>query len=98
MKTIINSEKIPIKGNKDSFMSCSHGTGRKMGRNEAIRKLNFEEEKKKLDEQGIIHAIRNQCDLEEASGAYKEIYVVMKNQSDLVEILIELQSLAVIKG
>jgi tRNA-splicing ligase RtcB len=86
------------KGNVLSFKSCSHGAGRKMGRNDAVKRLNLEEEIKKLDEQGIIHGIRHQNDLDEASGAYKDIDVVMRNQEDLVEILVELQPLAVIKG
>ena len=86
------------KGNRDSFMSCSHGAGRKMGRKEACRKLNLEEEVRKLNEQRIIHSIRSQEDLDEASGAYKSIETVMENQKDLVEILVELSPLAVIKG
>ena len=85
-------------GNKKSFESCSHGAGRKMGRNDAIKNLNLEEETKKLDNQGILHAIRGKNDLEEASGAYKDIDVVMENQKDLVGVLVELQPLAVIKG
>lgn len=86
------------KGNPESFMSCSHGAGRKMGRNEAIKNLNLEEEIKKLDDVGVIHAIRGQKDLDEAPGSYKDIDVVMENQKDLVEILVELTPLAVIKG
>jgi len=85
-------------GNKESFESCSHGAGRVMGRKEACRQLNLKEEIKILDDQGIIHGIRNVNNLEEASGAYKKIEDVMKNQSDLVEILVELSPLAVIKG
>jgi len=85
-------------GNAESFMSCSHGAGRKLGRNNAIKTLNLEEEIKKLDEQGIVHGIRNQKDLDEASGAYKDIDEVMQNQADLVEILVELNPMAVIKG
>ena len=86
------------KGNPESFMSCSHGAGRKMGRNEAIKNLNLEEEIKKLDDVGVIHAIRGEKDLDEAPGSYKDIDVVMENQKDLVEILVELTPLAVIKG
>lgn len=86
------------KGNPDSFNSCSHGAGRKMGRKEAERSLNLEEEIKRLDDQGIVHAIRGKHDLDEASGAYKDIDEVMKNQEDLVEILVELTPLGVIKG
>lgn len=86
------------KGNIMSFKSCSHGAGRKMGRNQAQKNLNLEEEIAKLDNQGILHAIRGVKDLDEASGAYKDIDVVMKNQDDLVEILVELSPLGVIKG
>ena len=85
-------------GNPDSFMSCSHGAGRKMGRKDACRNLNLAEEIKKLDDKGIIHGIRSIRDLDEASGAYKDISSVMDNQSDLVEIFIKLSPLAVIKG
>ncbi len=85
-------------GNKESFNSCSHGAGRKLGRNQAIKTLNLEDEIKKLDDQGIVHGIRSQKDLDEASGAYKDINVVMENQKDLVDILVELTPLAVIKG
>lgn len=86
------------KGNPESFNSCSHGAGRVMGRKQAQRNLNLKEEIKKLNEQGIIHAIRSVRDLDEAASAYKNIDQVMKNQSDLVDILVELTPLAVIKG
>ena len=86
------------KSNAESFNSCSHGSGRKMGRGQAERELNLEEEIKKLDDQGILHAIRGKKDLDEASGAYKDIDVVMENQKDLVEILVELTPMGVIKG
>lgn len=86
------------KGNIQSFKSCSHGAGRKMGRNQAQKNLNLEEEISKLDKQGILHAIRGIKDLDEASGAYKDIDIVMKNQEDLVDILVELTPLGVIKG
>lgn len=86
------------KGNPESFMSCSHGAGRKMGRKQAQRTLNLEEETKKLNDLGVIHAIRGIDDLDEAPGSYKDISVVMKNQEDLVDIVVELKPLAVIKG
>jgi tRNA-splicing ligase RtcB (3'-phosphate/5'-hydroxy nucleic acid ligase) len=86
------------KGNPESFMSCSHGAGRKMGRKQAQKRLLLDEEIHNLNKQGIIHAIRTQKDLDEAPGAYKDIETVMKNQQDLVEILVELTPMAVIKG
>lgn len=86
------------KGNPDSFNSCSHGAGRRMGRKQAIRTLNLQEEIKKLNDQGVIHSIRTEQELDEATGAYKDIDMVMNNQKDLVEIIAELAPLAVIKG
>ena len=85
-------------GNPDSFMSCSHGAGRKMSRSKACSSLNLEEQIKLLDDQGIVHGIRNSADLDEAPGSYKDINVVMDNQSDLVEKVVELTPLGVIKG
>ena len=86
------------RGNPESFMSSSHGAGRRLGRAAAQRTLSLEEEKRKLDEKGIIHAIRGVKDLDEAAGAYKDIDEVMTNQQDLVEIEVKLEPLAVIKG
>lgn len=85
-------------GNPQSFMSCSHGAGRVLGRKQAQRVLNLREEIGKLDAQHILHSIRHRNDLEEAPGAYKDIGEVIANQHDLIEVLVELQPLAVLKG
>lgn len=85
-------------GNPDSFNSCSHGAGRKMGRKQAERVLNLEEEQKRLNDMGVIHSVRTKSDLDEACGAYKDIEIVMENQKDLVKVEVELTPLAVIKG
>lgn len=86
------------KGNSESFRSCSHGSGRVLSRTKAKEVLNLKNEIKKLDDQGIVHGIRTKSDLDEASGAYKDITTVMNNQKDLVEIIVDLKPLAVIKG
>jgi tRNA-splicing ligase RtcB len=86
------------KGNPDSFESCSHGAGRVMGRNQAIRTLDLQEEIEKLDKLNILHSIRRQSDLDEAPSAYKNINEVMSLQTDLVDVLVNLSPLAVIKG
>jgi tRNA-splicing ligase RtcB len=85
-------------GNTESFQSCAHGAGRKMGRKQAQRQLNLAQEQKRLEDHGIIHSIRHVRDLDEAAGAYKNIDEVIENQIDLVEVLVELRPLAVIKG
>jgi tRNA-splicing ligase RtcB len=83
-------------GNPQSFNSCSHGAGRRMGRKEAQRSLSLEGEQDKL--KGIVHSVRGSKDLDEAPGAYKDIDTVMANQEDLVEITTKLTPLAVVKG
>ena len=85
-------------GNKDSFCSSPHGAGRKLGRKNAIRTLSFKKEIEILNRQNIIHGLRSQNDLEEATSCYKDINKVMKNSKDLVKILVKLQPLASIKG
>lgn len=85
-------------GNPDSFYSSSHGAGRCMSRTEAVNTLSLKQEVAKLDALHIVHAIRNQNDLEEASSAYKDIDAVMASQTDLVKVKVALSPLAVIKG
>ena len=88
-------------GNPQSFMSCSHGAGRKMGRAEASRRITLEEADKSME--GIVYGRwgkdrKGNLDFGEAPQAYKDIDIVMENQKDLVEIIVELKPLAVIKG
>jgi len=91
-----NSYIVEGLGNPESFNSCSHGAGRRMGRGQATRELNLEEEQKKME--GIIGGPRTVKELDEAPGAYKPIETVMKNQEDLVKILHTLKPLASVKG
>ncbi len=86
------------KGEAQSFESCAHGAGRIMSRTKARKTLDLKEEIKSLEDRGILHGIRHREDLDEAPGSYKDIDEVMRNQVDLVEVQIELQPLAVIKG
>ncbi len=84
-------------GNPESFMSCSHGAGRKLSRTQALKTLSLEEECRKMDEKGILYSMR-QKGLDEAPGAYKDIETVLENERDLVRPLVELVPLAVVKG
>lgn len=86
------------KGNQDSFCSCSHGAGRRLGRKQAQKQLDLSAEIARLEAQGIIHALRGKRDLEEAAGAYKDIEEVMAQQGDLLTATRRLRPLAVIKG
>lgn len=85
-------------GNPESFMSCSHGAGRRLSRTAARNELSLEEEIARLEKAGVIHAIRYKEDLDEAAGAYKNIDEVMAAQADLVRIRTRLSPIAVIKG
>lgn len=85
-------------GNAESFRSCSHGAGRRLSRKAAIRGLDLEAEVAHLEAQGILHAVKRRDDLQEATGAYKDIEEVMTQQQDLVRIQTRLRPLAVLKG
>ncbi len=85
-------------GNPESFNSCSHGAGRVLSRTAAINQLDMEAEVQRLNERGIIHAIRNKSDLQEAPSAYKDIDEVINNQLDLIAVKTRLLPIAVIKG
>lgn len=83
-------------GNPESFMSCSHGAGRRLSRSMAFKTLSLEEEARKMEEKGIVHGLR-QGGLDEAPGAYKNIEKVMALEDDLVKPIFEIEPLAVIK-
>ena len=50
----------------------------------AINTLNMAEEVAHLEAKGIIHAIRCLDDMQEASGAYKDIEEVIANELELI--------------
>ncbi len=83
------------KGNTESFCSCSHGAGRKMSRGKAKREFSEID----LEEQTEgIECRKDKGVLDEIPGAYKDIDVVMGNQSDLVEIVHTLKQVICVKG
>ncbi|MGI9536437.1 MAG: RtcB family protein [Desulfocapsaceae bacterium] len=86
------------RSNPESFNSCSHGAGRKLGRKQAQRQLDLAREKAVLEKKRILHSLRGKKDLDEAPGAYKDIATVMQRQRDLVDVIDVLEPLAVIKG
>lgn len=95
------------KGNPESFMSCSHGAGRKMSRTAACKKLTPEAcdeamEGIVFDRWRKIHGRRWQktkgLDLGEAPQAYKDIDEVIESELDLITPVVKLRPLGVIKG
>jgi tRNA-splicing ligase RtcB len=99
-------------GNPESFMSCSHGAGRTMGRQEACRSLSKEacdqamagivfagwKPLKAKFGRGKAKAGAGLYDLEEAPLAYKDIETVIAAQQDLLQTLVKLRPLGVLKG
>lgn len=83
------------KGNPESFCSSAHGAGRRMSRT-AAEKFFTEED---LAEQTIgVICRKDKGVLDEIPGAYKDIDLVMANQSDLTEILHSLKQVVCVKG
>ena len=96
-------------GNPESFTSCSHGAGRRMGRGEASRSLSVEACDKAME--GIVFdrwnkfrskwkkkGEKNLFDLSEAPLAYKDIDEVIEAELDLAEPIVKLRPLGVVKG
>ncbi len=83
------------KGNPDSLWSSSHGAGRVMGRNEAKRKLTMRSFEESM--QGITARVERST-LDESPRAYKDIFQVMEQQKDLVEVVAHVQPIINIKG
>jgi len=86
-------------GNPESFQSCSHGAGRRMSRKQASGKFAVEEVVSDLKRLGVTLGKQKKKDIpEEARFAYKDIDLVMSQQSDLVRPVKRLRTVAVVKG
>ncbi|MDM3870395.1 RtcB family protein [Porticoccus sp. W117] len=83
------------KGSEQSFCSCAHGAGRTMSRSEARRR--FKREDLVRQTQGV-ECRKDKGVLDEIPAAYKDIDVVMDNQSDLVEVVYTLKQVLCVKG
>lgn len=82
-------------GNPDSFDSCSHGAGRRMSRGAAKKTFTIEDLKEQTKG---VECRKDEAVLDEIPGAYKDIDVVMANQTDLVEVVAQLKQVMCIKG
>jgi len=83
------------KGNAESFMTCSHGAGRKMSRTAAKKAFTL------ADHAAATEGVECRKDggvLDETPGAYKDIDAVMAAQSDLVEVVYTLKQVVCVKG
>jgi tRNA-splicing ligase RtcB len=87
------------KPNAIAMDTCSHGAGRKLGRN-AVRKANVGVDiQAEMSAQGICLVCPEGADtLDESGRAYKDIEDVMTRQRDLVDPVVKLRPLGVVKG
>ncbi len=83
------------KGNPESFMSCSHGAGRAMSRNEAKRRFTVEDHMKAT---AGVECRKDKDVIDETPMAYKSIDAVMEAQKDLVDIVHTLRQVVCVKG
>ncbi len=83
------------KGNEESLSSSSHGAGRVLSRSQAMKILDFEEFNNQM--QGVI-TNHSKKTIDESPKAYKDIFEVMRLQSDLVETIDHVKPLLNIKG
>ena len=85
-------------GEPMSYLSTSHGAGRRMSRKKAKEDLNLKDQQAILDDMDVVHGLQGRGNLDEAPGAYKSIDEVMANQVDLCNIETVLKPILSIKG
>jgi tRNA-splicing ligase RtcB (3'-phosphate/5'-hydroxy nucleic acid ligase) len=83
------------KGNQDSYCSCSHGAGRTMSRTKARAMFTVDDLIKQTEG---VECRKDDAVLDEIPSSYKDIDVVMSNQTDLVEVLHTLKQVLCVKG
>jgi tRNA-splicing ligase RtcB len=83
------------RGNPESFESCSHGAGRRLGRKEAKSRLTVADLER---ETAGIECRKDAGVLDEAPSAYKSIDAVMAAQRDLVDIVYSMRQVVCVKG
>lgn len=83
------------KGHLEAFCSCSHGAGRKMGRNAAKKLFTVEDH---IAATAGIECRKDADVVDETPMAYKDIDAVMAAQTDLVDVVHTLKQLVCVKG
>ena len=82
-------------GNPESFESASHGAGRRMSRTKARRQFT---EADLAEQTAGVECRKDSGVVDEIPGAYKDIDEVIRNQTDLVEIVAKLKQVVCVKG
>jgi len=83
------------KGHADSYCSCSHGAGRLMSRSKAKKQFDIDDLIRQTEG---VECRKDRGVIDEIPGAYKPIEKVMKQQSDLVEVVATLRQVVCVKG
>ena len=79
----------------ESFNTCAHGAGRRMGRKEANRTITHEQAVEQM--KGVVYGVR-EGDYDEMPAAYKDVDQVIAAQDDLARPVHRLTPLTVVKG
>lgn len=82
-------------GNEESFCSCSHGAGRAMSRNQAMKRFTVEDQ---IRATAHVECRKDRDVIDEIPMAYKDIDAVMHAQRDLVEVRHTLRQVVCVKG
>lgn len=82
-------------GNPRSFMSASHGAGRRMSRTQAKKQFELTDLIAQTDG---VECRKDKEIIDEIPAAYKSIDLVMKRQEDLVRPIVKLRQLLCVKG
>lgn len=83
-------------GNRDSFMSCSHGAGRAMSRTQAFKTITLEDHIKAVEG---IECRRDKDVIDESPAAYKDVgAVIAAQEGSLIEVVTRLRTLINVKG
>jgi tRNA-splicing ligase RtcB len=83
------------KGNPESLCSCAHGAGRRMSRTEAKKRFSAADVERQT---AGVECRKDAGVVDEIPGAYKDVEEVMRNQSDLVDVVHTLRQVVCVKG
>lgn len=83
-------------GNPKSLYSSSHGAGRKLSRTEAQRSLDSRSFSAEIEAAGVL--AKTKGNLDESPAAYKDIFSVMKQQTQMCRVLHHIQPIINIKA
>lgn len=86
------------RGNPDSLCSSSHGAGRVMSRSKAKKAFSLGDFQEQMGDVNVDGFTIDEKRIDEAPGVYKDIHEVMKNQTDLIEVLDHVKPVVNVKG